>query len=87
MTFGLETFSVPIDQNDGEVGEEDEEVRDDVADDHEGPGVDHVSLAGGQEVHCAGVEISLIHISTMSQYYLFYLLCLIFIGQFVSTHM
>ena len=46
---------VPVDDDDGEVGEEDEDVGDDVADDEEGPGVDHVGLTGSQEVHRAGV--------------------------------
>ena len=31
---------VPVDDDDGEVGEEDEDVGDDVADDEEGPGVE-----------------------------------------------
>ena len=57
---------VSVDDDDDEVGEEDEDVGEDVADDEEGPGVDHVGLAGSQEVHRAWVEISLVHISTMS---------------------
>ena len=60
---------VSVDEDDGEVGEEDEYVGEDVADDEEGPGVDHVGLTGSQEVHRAGVEISLVHISTMSPHH------------------
>ena len=52
-------------REDGEVGEEDEDVGEDVADDEEGPGVDHVGLTGSQEVHRARIEISLVHISTI----------------------
>ena len=37
---------VSVDDDDDEVGEEDEDVGEDVADDEEGPGVDHVGLAG-----------------------------------------
>ena len=55
---------VSVDEDDGEVGEEDEYVGEDVADDEEGPGVDHVGLTGSQEVHRAGVEISLVRISS-----------------------
>ena len=53
------------------MGEEDEDVREDVAQDEEGPGVDHVGLTGSQEVHRAGVEISLVHISKISTLYQF----------------
>ena len=59
---------IPVDGDDGEVGEEDEDVGDDVADEEEGPGVEHVRVTGGQEVHRAGVKISLVHISTMSEW-------------------
>ena len=57
---------VSVGGDDGEVGEEDQDVGDDVADDEEGPGVDHVRVTGGQEVHRAGVQISLVHISEKS---------------------
>ena len=71
---------VPVHQDDGEVGEEDEEVGDDVADNQEGPGVDHVSLTGGQEVHRTWEQITLVHISAMSQYYLlFYWISLVIV--------
>ena len=62
---------VSVDDDDGEVGEKDEEVGQEVADDQEDPGVDQVCLAGGEEVHRAGVQISLVHISAISQHHNF----------------
>ena len=64
---GLEVV-IPVDGDDGEVGEKDENVGEDVADDEEGPGIDHVRLAVSQEVYSAGVQISLVDISTMSDW-------------------
>ena len=58
---GLELV-VPVEADDGEVGDDDDDVGEDVAHGEECPEVEPVLLTGGSEVHSAGVEIPLVHV-------------------------
>ena len=53
---------VSVEADYGEVGEDDDDVREDVAYGEEAPDVEHVRVAGSSEVHSAGVQIPLIHV-------------------------
>ena len=55
-----------IEAEDGEVGEEYQDVGQDVAQGEEAPGVQPVRRGGGCVVHGAGVEVALVHVPVYS---------------------